>query len=156
MQMYDAMFSASYVLNERIAEEVFEVLPECGPLVAIVTRDGHCWPSDAEAFGRLNLSEELLADLQAKVDDGAEPAATQVGDATVTMVQLATEHTNCGYLLLATSRSGPEGPAASWDMTETLASLIGLTAQLIEQDRLLGEVQMKCYGAYHTAHAPAN
>ncbi len=156
MEMYDAMFSANYALNGRIASQVFEGLPECSPVMAILDRDGNCWPSDAEAFDRLNLSEALLSDLQVKVDDGAEPATTQAGDVSVTMVQLATEHTNCGYLLIAACRTGSDSTPAGFDMIETLVSLITLVAGLIEKEGLLGEAQMRCYSVYGTAEAPAN
>lgn len=156
MEMYDTMFSANYALNERIASQVFEVLPESSPLMAIIDRDGHYWPSDTEAFEKLNLSEALLSDLQVKVDDGAEPATTQVGDASVTMVQLATEHTNCGYLLLAAYRCGSESIPAGVDMIETLVSLVTLAARFVEKDGLLGEAQRKCYSLYGTTDAPAN
>jgi hypothetical protein len=156
MAMYDAVFSPSYALNERIAGVVFEVLPECGLLAAILDREGNCWPSDRDAFEKLNLGETLLCDLQAKVDDGAEPVTTLVGDVSVTMAQLVTDNTNCGYLLLAVSRCGSESIPAGFDMIETIISLITLTARLVEKDTLLGEAQMKCYSVYGTVEAPAN
>ncbi|MBN1360924.1 MAG: hypothetical protein JW993_10045 [Sedimentisphaerales bacterium] len=156
MEMYDAMFSASFALNERIASAVFEVLPECAPLVAIVDRDGNCWPSDSEAFEKLNLSETLLSDLRAQVDDGVEPATAQVGDAAVTMVQLSTEHTNCGYLVLAIGRAGSDSIPAGLGAIETIVALIALAARLVEKESLLGEAQIKCYSVYGTAQAPAN
>ena len=156
MAMYDAVFSPSYALNERIAGVIFEVLPECGLLAAILDREGNCWSSDPEGFEKLNLNEALLCDLQAKVDDGAEPAATQVGDVSVTMAQLATERTNCGYLLLAVSRYGSEAMPAGFDMIETIINLVTLAARLVEKHSLLDEAQMKCYSVYGTAEAPVN
>ncbi len=154
--MYDAMFSSGYVLNERIARQVFEVLPEGGPVLVIMDRDGNCWPSDPEAFERFNFSEALLDDLRAKVDDGADPAVTQVGDCGVTMAQLATEHTNCGYLIIAVSRCGSESVPASLDMIETLISLITLTARLTERNGQVNDAQMKCYSVYGSLEAPVN
>ncbi len=156
MEIYDATFTASYALNEQIARQVFEALPECGLVLAIVDRDGNCWSSDSEAFGKLNLSETLLDDLRAKVDDGAEPAVTQVGDVGVVMAQLATEDTICGYLILAVSRCGSESVQASIDMAEALIGLITLVAKLIERNGLLNDAQMKCYSIYGTAEAPLN
>jgi hypothetical protein len=156
MAIYDTVFSPDYALNERIARAVFEVFPECGLLVAILDREGNCWSSDPEAFGKLNLTEGLLCDLQAKVDDGAEPTATQVGDASVTMAQLATEHTNCGYLLLAISRCGQESIPVSFDMVEAIVGLITLVAGFVEKEGLLGEAQMKFLSVYGTAGAPVN
>jgi len=104
MDTYDAMFSASYILNERIARQIFEVLPERAPVVAIVDRQGNCWPSDSEEFARVNLDETVLQDLRAKVDDGVEPVVAHLADVSVTAMQLATEQTNCGYVVVALPR----------------------------------------------------
>lgn len=156
MQVYDAMFSAGRALNERIARQVFEALPEGAPLVAILDRDGHCWPSDSEAFEKLSLSATLLSDLQAQVDDGAEPVTTQAADASVTMVQLATEQTNCGYLLLAVCRCGSESTMVSLDVIETFVSLIALVARLVEREYLLGERARRDYSVYGAAQTSVN
>jgi hypothetical protein len=154
--MYDVMFSPGYVLNERIARHVFEALPECGPVLTIMDRGGNCWSSDPEAFDRLNLTEGVLDDLRVRVDDGVDPAVAQVGDASVTMTQLATESTNCGYLIVAFSRGGSESIPASLEVIETLVSLITLAAELIERSSLLNDTQVKCYSAYGSVETPVN
>ncbi len=156
METCDAVFSASFKLNEGIAGQVFEVLPDNSPLVVIMDRDGHCWPSDSDAFGRLNLDETLLSDLRAQVDDGAEPATAQAGDVGLVMVQLATERTNCGYLLLAACRGGSEPAPASLDGIDVIVALITLVARLVEKEGLLTEAQAKWYSLYGIAAAPAN
>jgi hypothetical protein len=48
------------MLNEQIARQVFEVLPEQGPILLIMDRNGHCWPSDSEEIAKLNMSESCL------------------------------------------------------------------------------------------------
>lgn len=156
MEMYDAMLSSSGALTERIAGEVFSILPEGSPLMVLIDRGGTCWPSNAEAFEKLNVGGDFLADLQARVDDGAEPAVSQIGDVGVTMVQLATERTNCGYLLLVARRNSSDSTPGGLDMTETLVSLIALAAALVERDSLLAEAQVSSYSVYATANAPAN
>lgn len=156
MEICNTTLSACYELNERIAAEVFEALPECAPLVAIFDHEGHRWASDEEAFARLNLDDDLLADLRAKVDDGAEPAAVQVGDIGVAMMQLATEHTKCGYFILATSRCGQDAAPWALDVTEVLVSLVALTARWIEKDRMSWELETKRFGSYHSAVALTN
>ncbi|MBN2132908.1 MAG: hypothetical protein JW741_25640 [Sedimentisphaerales bacterium] len=155
MDTYDAMFSASYVLNERIARQVFEVLPERAPVVAIIDRQGNCWPSDSEAFARVNLDEAVLHDLRAKVDDGVDPAVVQLGDVSVTAMQLATEQTNCGYVVIALSRSDPKAPAEA-DLLETLLSQITLVARLIEAHSLLTQARTEPYSAYRASASLVN
>jgi hypothetical protein len=156
MDMYDAMFSASYTLNEQIARQVFDAMGENGPLLAIMDRSGNCWASDPEAFDRMCPGDTILEDLWAQVDDGFEPAVGQVGDRSVATAQLATEHTNCGYLVLILAQHDPQGTQAGMDLAEALFSQIALVARLIETSSLLSDTQVKCYSAYGTSDAPAN
>lgn len=156
MDAYDAMFSATYVLNERIAQWMFEMLPEGGPLLALVDGSGHYWASDPEAFMQLNLVETLLDDLRAQVDDGLEPATVEVGDTMVLVTQLHTERTNCGYLVLAVPRHGAELSQTSLELIELLLSQVLLVASLVERCGLLSDSQAKSYGAYAGCDLPLN
>ncbi|MBM4024901.1 MAG: hypothetical protein FJ280_05755 [Planctomycetes bacterium] len=149
-------FSSTHLLNEQIARQLFDVLPECGPIVVIVDRDGSVWPSRSEEFARLNLTETLRKDLQAKVDDGAEPVITQVGDATVIAAQLATDRTNCGYVLVALPRHTPDSALAQIDLVETVLSQVTLIARLVERSRMLTRSHVNHYAAYSTSGAAAN
>jgi len=148
MDTYDTMFSAGHVLNERIARHVFDVLPERGLVVAILSRDGHCWPSDSDAFARLDLSETLLADLRAQVDDGGDPVSAEAGDISVMMAQLATDRTNCGYVLVARPAGQAVPLALDVDLAEAFFSQITLVARLIENSRRGAETDMTPYSGY--------
>lgn len=156
MDTCNARLSVSYTLNEQVARQVFEVLPEEGPILAILDRDGHCWVSDPETFARLSVAETLLDDLRTQVDDGAEPAMVRVGDATVMATQLRTEETNCGYLILVVRRPLPNMTPTDLDLIEVLLGQLGLVARLIEKYGQLSDIQRKCYHAYGTSHAPVN
>jgi len=155
MDTYDAMFSASYILNERIARQVFEVLPEHAPVVAIIDRQGNCWPSDSEAFARVNLDEVVLDDLRSKVDDGMEPAVVQLADVSVTAMQLATEQTNCGYVVVVLPQSDAKA-STEMDLLETLLSQITLVARLIETNSLLTQARAEPYSAYRASASLVN
>lgn len=144
-------FSATHLLNEQIAHHVFDVLPEHGPLVIFLDRDGACWPSHPEEFAKLNLSAALWRELQAKVDDGAEPVITQVGDASVTITQLSTDRTHCGYVAVAWPRHGPESMLAHIDLVEALLNQITLIARLVEKSSLLARSHVSHYAACSTS-----
>jgi|GEM_PF-320867 len=148
MDMYDAVLSQSRLLNEQIARQVFETLPEEGPIVAIIEKNGTCWPSDSEEFAKLRMSEPFLKELCAKVDDGVEPVVTQAHEASIVVAQLATDRTDCGYVLIALPRYSPESTFVNIDLVEALLNQIGLVAKLLEKNILLYELQMKHYGAY--------
>jgi len=156
MHGYDAMFSADEALKAQVAAEVFDTLSERGPILALMDRGGNCWSSHPELFATLGPGPELLEDLWAKVDDGAEPATAQIGDTTVMVAQLATEQTNCGYLVLVVPRSSAEWAQINLDLVEALFGQVTLIAQLFEKSRCLNEAQARTYSVYGTASAPAN
>jgi hypothetical protein len=156
MDMYDSVLSQSCLLNEQVARQVFETLPEQGPIVVIIDKNGTCWPSDSEEFAKLRISESFLKELCAKVDDGVEPVVTQANEASIVAGQLATDRTDCGYVLVALPRYSPESTFVSIDLIEALLNQIALVAKLLEKNTLLYEIQMKHYGAYSSNKPPSN
>jgi len=148
MDMYEAMFSPSGTLNEQIARQVFELLPDSGPVMLIMDTDGNIWPSDSEKFHKLNINENFLRDLCGKIDDGSEPLVTQENDCGIIATQLTTEKTNCGYVMLAIPQSGPEPILNSIDALEIVLNQVCLIAKLIEKNNLLYELQIKQFSSY--------
>ena len=145
MNIYESLSSPSFMLNEQIARQVFEILPESGPLVMIMDTEGNSWPSDSDAFVKRNISESFLKRICAKIDDGAEPVVAQTDDCSVVGAQLATDRSNCGYAIIALPQYSPESTLANIDLIEMLLNQLGLIAALIEKNNLCFEVQMKHY-----------
>ncbi len=155
MDMYDSLFSPGSVLNEQIARQIFDILPEGGPVMVITDKNGNFWPSDSERFSKLNISESFLKEIRTKIDDGAEPVITQVDDCSIIATQLATEQTNCGYVIIVLREEsqglpqyGPESTLINTDLIEILLNQINLIAKLIEKNNLLYELQMKQFSVY--------
>ena len=145
MNIYESLSSPGFVLNEQIARQVFEILPESGPLVMIMDTEGNSWPSNSDGFARLNISESFLRRICAKIDDGAEPVVAQADDCSVVGAQLATDRSNCGYAIIALPQYSPESTLANIDLIEMVLNQLGLIAALIEKNNLCFEVQMKHY-----------
>jgi hypothetical protein len=156
MDTHNAVLSPGYVLNEQLASQIFETLPEQGPIVIILDRQGNCWPSDSEEFAKLRTEESFLKELCAKVDDGTEPVITQLDDVTITAAQLSTEQTNCGFVIIALPRYNLESTLVNIDLVETLINLISLTATLIEKNTHLYELQAKNYSIHREGDVPTN
>ena len=156
MNTYESLFSSGFVLNEQIAREIFEILPEQGPVLVIIDRDGNIWPSDSEQFGKLNISESFLKRLCAKIDDGDEPVVTGVKDCSIIGTQLATERSNCGYVIIVLPQYSPESTLVNIDLIEILLNQTGLIAKLIEKNNLLHEAQMKHYRMYSQSEIASN
>ena len=130
-------------MNEQIARQVFDIMPEDGPVMVIVSRQGNYWPSDAEGFAKLGIADGFIKELCAKVDDGVEPVITQVSDFSIIATALATERTDTGYVIVALPHYSPESTLANITLIEIILSEVGLIAHLIEQNNLLHERQMK-------------
>ena len=145
MNLHESVSSPGFVINEQIARQVFEVLPEQGPILLITDRDGHKWTSDSDEYAKLNVSEQFLNELCAKIDDGSEPIITQINECSIVAAQLATERSNCGYVIIALPQYSPESTLINIDIIEMLLSQLSLIAKLIEKNNLLYEVQMKQY-----------
>jgi len=156
MNTSNSLLSPVAALNEQIARQIFDLLPERGPLMIIMDREGHCWPSDSEQFSKLNISKAFLKELCDKIDDGTEPIVTQANDCSVVAAQLATEHTNCGYVLLAMPQYSPGATLANIDLVEIVLGQISLIAKLIEKNNLLYELQMKQLSVYGSSETPSN
>ena len=156
MDMYDPLSSQSSVLNEQIARQIFDILPEQGPIIVIIDRDGNCWPSNTENFSKLNIGESFLKELCAKIDDGAEPVITGANDCSIIAAQLATEQSNCGYVIIALPQYSPESTLINIDLIEILLNQINLIAKLTEKNNLLYELQTKHYGVHAQSEATSN
>ena len=148
MDICEPLFSRSSVLNEQIVREIFDILPEDGPIVIIIDRDGNRRHSDSEKLSGLNISESFLRGLCAKIDDGAEPVVTQVNDFGVVAAQLAAEQTDCGYVIIALPQYSPELTLINISLIEMLLNQIGLIAKLVEKNNLAYELQMKRFSMY--------
>ena len=146
MDMYQSLLSTNSILNEQIARHIFEVLPENGPIIIIIDKNGNIWPSDSGQFTKLSLNESFLKDICARIDDGAEPLMTNNNDCSIIGIQLVTEKLNYGYILIALPKYSPESTLVNIDLIEILLSQFNLIARLIEKNNHLYEIQMKQYG----------
>lgn len=148
MDICEPQLSRNSVLIEQIVGEIFDILPEDGPILIIVGRDGNHWVSDSAKFSSLDINESFLKGLCATIDDGTEPVVTQVNDFGVVASQLATEETNCGYVIIALPQYNSESTLINIGLIEMLLNQIELIARLVEKNDLANELQMKQLGMY--------
>lgn len=141
--MCEFEISSGYALSEQVARQIFESLPDNGPIMIIMDRKGSCWPSDSEGWAKLEITEELLKHICEKIDDGEEPLITQSGDLSIIAAQLATNNTSCGYIIIALPRYTPESTMLNIDLVELVLNQVNLIAGLVEKNYLLHELQLK-------------
>ena len=143
MDMFGSSYSHSCVLNEQIARQIFDLLPENGAMMVIISKEGNCWPSNDEVFTKLGITYGYIKELCAKIDDGEEPIITNVNDFSLVATALATERSDCGYILIVLPHYSPESTMANIGLIKILLSQVGLIAHLIEQNNMPYERQMK-------------
>ncbi len=97
-----------------------------------------------------------MRELCAKIDDGAEPVITQADDFSIIAAQLATERTDCGYVIIALPQYSPESTLINIDIIETLLNQTGLIAKLIEKNNLLQELQTKQFSLHGQGELASN
>jgi hypothetical protein len=136
------------MLNEQIARQIFEIIPENGPVILIIDRNGGSWPSDSEEFIKLNISESFLKELCMKIDDGVEPVITQTNNCSIIAAQLATDNNNCGYIIMALPEYNEESTSKNIHLIEMLLNQFNLIAKLIEKNNQLYEFQIRNYSGY--------
>ena len=134
MDAYNSLNSLTSMLNEQIARQIFETIPENGPLILIIDRNGSSWPSDSEEFSKLNISESFLKELCMKIDDGVEPVITQSNNCCIIAAKLATDNNNCGYIIMALPQCNEESTFKNIHLIEMLLNQFSLIAKLIEKN----------------------
>ncbi|MHC4271218.1 MAG: hypothetical protein ACYST2_02755, partial [Planctomycetota bacterium] len=102
------------------------------------------------------ISENFFKELCAKVDDGQEPVITEANESSIVAAQLATDKTNCGYVLIALPGLSTESTLININLIEILLIQLGLITKLIEKNNLLYELQMKQFSEYRLCEAPLN
>jgi hypothetical protein len=156
MDIGDWLVSPSCALDEQIAKEIFDILPERGPIVVIMDREGHRWVSDPERFSKLSVRDSFWSKLCAKIDDGDEPVVTQVDDCGVVGAQLAAEQSTCGYVIIIMPQYSPGTTLVNIDLIETLLNQTDLIAKLIEKNNQLCELQRKQLSSYTQKETSSN
>jgi hypothetical protein len=145
MNIYNSLFSQSAMLNEQVARQVFEIIPEQGPLVVLINCDGNCWPSDSDRFEKLNLSADWMENFRSKIDDGVEPVISQIENYSIVGSQLDTGNAKCGYVLMALDGTGPESLISKMELVEMILGQFSLIARMIERCNSLYQTQAKLF-----------
>jgi len=156
MNLCDSFFSPAAGLVEQVGRQVFAVLPEDGPIVIIMDHQGNFWPSDSESFAALNISHSFLQDICSRIDDGVEPVISAEADCSIVAAELATERTNCGYVIIVLPHYNPESTLANINLIEMLLNQVVLIAGLTEKNNLLCEQQAGRVSEYSHGSASIN
>jgi hypothetical protein len=132
MNLFDAISTSNDLVTGHIASQIFSVLPEDGPGLAIIDRHGHRYTSEAELLAAQGITDETIKDLCSRVDDGCEPVITKAGETTVVASYLSTDRCNYGYAFILLKDYCPVAAMANIQLIETVLAQMNLVARLTE------------------------
>lgn len=147
MNINNSMISRPFALNDQVAAQIFETIPQQALVAFIIDTNGKIWPSDSVEFHKLNIREDLLKEICRKIDDGAEPVVTFENDCGFVATQFSTENSYCGYSILALPHYTTEFIMANLILFDILLNQFNLIATLIEKNNLFYEIQANRYRA---------
>ncbi|OHB57658.1 MAG: hypothetical protein A2173_04560 [Planctomycetes bacterium RBG_13_44_8b] len=156
MDMFDSILSANVVLNKQLVPRIFEILPENGPLMVIMDKQGNFWFSDSEEFSKLNINAAILKEFCTRVDDGIEPVVAQVDGVCIAAAQLATEQNDYGYVFITLPEYSHESAQQNFDLIEAMLNQAALITELVEANNLLHEHQIRLLNIYSASETPSN
>jgi hypothetical protein len=133
MNLFDAISTSNDLVTGHIASNIFSVLPEDGPGLVIIDRNGHRYTSEPTVLAGAGISEEMLRDMCSRVDDGFEPIITKAGEATLIGTHLATEQYNYGYAIMLLKDYCPVAAMANINLIEVILAQMSLVARLTEK-----------------------
>ena len=146
MSIYESLLSSPMMLNEQIAREVFEVMPDGELLVVICDEKGNYWASDQSRFAKVITDQKELERICTTIMDGCDPVIHDLDNCTIVATQLDTERTNCGCLFLILPAYTRQSTLANMEVIELLLSQLNLVARLIDKNNQLHRLQLKYLG----------
>ena len=128
----DFMIRSGSRLLERLAQELFQRLPEDGLSFLVLDQAGNRWPACPDEALTLGGGDSLLKALTARIDDGDEPVLCRVDDACIMASQLRTETTVYGYMILILPGRTTDLLQQDWDLVEWVLGQVNLAVSLLE------------------------
>jgi hypothetical protein len=131
------------LLNEQIALEVFNAMPDVELLIVICDEKGNYWASDQCRFSKVISDRQELERICTTIMDGCDPVIHDLDDCTIVATQLDTERTNCGCLFLVLPAYTRQSTLANMEVIELLLSQLNLVARLIDKNNHFHQMQLK-------------
>jgi hypothetical protein len=156
MDIFNSVFCPDSVLNEQFAQQIFAAAPEQGIIIMIMDKESNVWLRNYEEYDRLNIDQQLLKELCARIDDGDEPVVTAANNYSIIAAQLVTEHNNYGYVFVILPQPGPQSSVINVSLGEMLLNQFSQIAKLIENKNHLSNVHNQQFGIYNSSEVALN
>lgn len=129
MEPCDTMMLQGSRVMERVAEDLFDIMPEEEVVLVFIDRQGNRWSNRPDAPFGVKGDESLINSLMARIDDGDDPAVVHTGDVCVVASQLTRDHTQWGHVMVVFPKRGVETANLNLDLADLVLRQANLLAQ---------------------------
>lgn len=141
-ELYKSLISSSETLMGQLENYLFEVTEPDGPVLILVNPRRQFAANNPHRAAFLNGNPDFLSDFCNRIDDGFEPCVTRVEGGCLIGSQLATETTDCGYILVFMPGYQLDTLRANMDLFELILAQAQLLCQLLDKNNQLHHAQL--------------
>ena len=116
---------------ERVAQDLFDIMPEEGVDLLFVDRQGNRWSNRPDAPFGAKGDESLIHSLIVRIDDGDDPAVVQIGDVCVVASQLSRDHKQWGHVMVVLPKRSVDTANLNLDLADLVLRQTNLLAQTL-------------------------
>ena len=134
MSIFDELFSSHEMINEQVAHEVFNLLPEDDMFLVIRDSQGSNWISDTEKYERYFCGDTSVNLICQRIDDGEELILSSINGCGVAGGLIRNQHDGFGYAIICQPSKDTSGMLFNVETLELSLKLISLVASLVSKN----------------------
>lgn len=131
MEPCDTVMVQGSRVMERVAQDLFDIMPEEGIALVFVDRQGNWWSNRPDAPFGAKGDVSLIKSLIVRIDDGDDPAVVHTGDVCVVASQLSRDHMQWGHVMVVFPKRSVDAANLNLDLADLVLRQTNLLAQVL-------------------------
>ena len=141
-ELYKSLISGTETLMAQLQGHLFGMTEPEGPVLILVDHQRQYRLNHPGRAGFLQDDPDILSSLCEQIDDGYDPCVYAVEGGVVIGTQLATETTDCGYLLIFIPGYLTETVQENMDLFEIILAQTQVICHLLEKNNQFHHAQL--------------
>ena len=141
-ELYKSLISGTETLMAQLQGHLFGMTEPEGPVLILVDSQHQFCLNHPGRAGFLQDDPDILSILCEQIDDGYDPCVYAVEGGAVIGTQLATESTDCGYLLIFMPGYRTDTVQENMDLFEIILAQTQVICHLLEKNNQLHHAQL--------------
>jgi len=141
-ELYKSLISGTETLMGQLQGHLFGMTEPEGPVLILVNSQRQYSMNHPGRVQFLQEGPEILSAICEQIDDGYDPCVCAVDGGAVIGVQLATEYTDCGYLLIFMPGYQTDTIERNMDLFELVLAQTQVICHLLEKNNQLHQVHL--------------